>query len=201
MTAEPVPTGEGGPGATARRKTVRALLGAVGLMVVAQVIGSIATHRGGLVLIQELDRPVDWVVAAVVVLTAAAMVGLRDDGARATVLVAVIGLAFFSIPAYQFTRSGWKPTERHAAPARADRQLVVEEGRDLIDPLWMVYLEQGSGLAERRWHLGRFNGDSDDGALLEAAWDGPDRIRIRTGDGRVQLIELAPDGSPRSRAK
>ncbi|MFI5532532.1 hypothetical protein ACIA8O_28765 [Kitasatospora sp. NPDC051853] len=186
---------------TGRRTKVRALLALAGLVLVAQVIGSIATHRGGLVLIQELDRPVHWGAALVLLLTAAVVVGSRDDSVRSTVLIAVVVLGFLAIPAVQFTKHDWKLAERHRAPARADRELVVETGRDMIDPLWMVYLEQGSGLTERRWHLGRFNGDAEDGALVEAAWDGPDRIRIRTGDGRVQLIELAPDGTPRSRAE
>ncbi|MFJ8040776.1 hypothetical protein ACIRBX_09765 [Kitasatospora sp. NPDC096147] len=186
--------------AAGRRRTVRALLALVGLMVLAQVVGWYATDRGGLVLIQELDRPADWAAASVLALTTAVMVGAKDATVKSLVLALVVVLAFVTIPLHQFAEVGWKVTERQQSPVHAERRLVVEQGLDMIDPVWMVYLEQGGGLGERRWHLGYFNGDSDASALVDAAWDGPDRIRLVQGGGQVEVIELAPDGSPRGSA-
>ncbi|GHE25306.1 hypothetical protein GCM10018781_76580 [Kitasatospora indigofera] len=107
------------------------------------------------------------------------------------VVVLPVGLVVLSSPADE--------TGRHAAPGRADRELVVEKDRD-FEPYVRIYVEQGRGLTARRWKAGAVSGDD----LVGVEWDGPDRIKVTTAPGKereVQLIELAPDGAPRTVAK
>lgn len=69
----------------------------------------------------------------------------------------------------------------------------------MIDPLWWVYVDGGSGLTKRRWHVGYFNGGVSD-ALVEASLVGPHRVRLATGGGgetQVHLVDLIPEsGEP-----
>ncbi|MFF8844586.1 hypothetical protein ACF08N_18035 [Streptomyces sp. NPDC015127] len=89
------------------------------------------------------------------------------------------------------------------APGRPDRHLVVEEGADLIDPIRLVHVDEGTGLATRRRQVGHFNGDDPADALAEAAWARPDRIRPVTDDGagerRTYVIDLSPETGEPSR--
>ncbi len=84
---------------------------------------------------------------------------------------------------------------KKAAPDRSDRRLVVKEGADLIDPLWWVYVDTGSGLTKRRWQVGYFNGDDPGNGLAETSWAGPNRIRLVTEDEdtQVHFVDLSPE--------
>lgn len=91
---------------------------------------------------------------------------------------------------------GQEQTQSLTAPGRDDRRLVVEEGSAMIDPLWYVYVQQGSWPRERRWAVGYFNGDATGNELREAVWTAPDRIRLTTSDGVVHEVAVAPGGRP-----
>ncbi|MEJ8645078.1 hypothetical protein WKI68_35415 [Streptomyces sp. MS1.HAVA.3] len=91
---------------------------------------------------------------------------------------------------------GQEQTRSLAAPGRDDRRLVVEEGSAMIDPLWYVYVHQGSWPWERRWAVGSFNGDATDNELREAVWTAPDRIRMTTEEGAVHEVTLDSGGRP-----
>lgn len=183
-----------------RIRRVRVLLGIAAVGVVAQAAGLWAARPGGLLLVARVaDHPLlfGWVTAGALV--AAALAGLRRTawrvlvgvlaGAGALVAVPVsLMLVLFSLP--------WpETTVDRAAPERSDRRLVVEEGADMIDPVSWVSLDTGSGLAVRRWPLACFNGDDPGDALTEAAWDGPHRIRLVSGEGgtaRTQYVDVDP---------
>ncbi|MFD8075991.1 hypothetical protein ACFV3E_25450 [Streptomyces sp. NPDC059718] len=68
----------------------------------------------------------------------------------------------------------------------------------MIDPLWWVYVGEGSWLTARRRHVGFVNGDSC--ALVAVERDGPDRVRVTLDAGKgdeVHVIRLSPaDGRP-----
>ncbi|MCX5180381.1 hypothetical protein [Streptomyces virginiae] len=80
-----------------------------------------------------------------------------------------------------------------AAPGRDDRRLIVERG-GFLDPVWCVYVHEGSRPLERRWIVGCFNGDSERNELRETVWTAPDRIRMTTSGGAVHEVTLAPGG-------
>ncbi|MEV8095611.1 hypothetical protein [Kitasatospora sp. NPDC085879] len=182
---------------TEHRRRTRQLAWA-GLAALAVLgIGLWAGRSGGPLLVARIcDHPVVLGTVALVLLTAALVRRTRSRIVRAeTVLVAALLTPV--LPAAQFLGLFWngEVTVRQAAPGRPERTLVVEEAPDLIDTLSRVYVDDGTGLAERRWHVGEFTDDDPSKELTEVGWDGPDRLRITIGD-EVHLVELAPGGRP-----
>lgn len=131
---------------------------------------------------------------ALVALSGAALLGLRTLLLRvsAFVTLAVLGLPLLLSLAQPYDAP---ETHRAHAPGRDDRRMVVVRGSAGIDPLWIVYVQQGEGLAERRWFVTSFNGDSQTNELVDARWTAPDRIRMTTREGRVVEATIASDGS------
>lgn len=120
---------------------------------------------------------------------------MRGAILRSLFLVAgVLGTLVVTLAVGLFGFPGGQETMRAGAPDRPDRHLVVEVGAAMVDPLWWVYVDEGSGLTARRWH------DGDDCAPRAAEWDGPDRVRLTVDTGErdeVHVVELSPsDGRP-----
>ncbi|MFI6289397.1 hypothetical protein ACIBCM_32415 [Streptomyces sp. NPDC051018] len=179
-----------------RRRLARGLVAASGVLMAAMAVGWWSSWSGGLLMVaQVLHHPLLFGLSVVAALTAAVFLGVRNVVIRVLSAVTAGLIAFFAVPLALFASSGQEVTTDEAAPGRSDRRLVVEEGADLIDPLWWVYVDEGSGLAKRRWQVGYFNGDVGANVLVEAAWEGPDRIRLVTGEeeeARVHLVDLRP---------
>ncbi|MFI5534074.1 hypothetical protein ACIA8O_36610 [Kitasatospora sp. NPDC051853] len=167
-------------------------------------LGAVAAHLaardGGLVVVRSLDRPFLAFVLVAALTVAALLTGVRSLRGRIIVGLGTFVVALLCVPVAMIGIMDGGRTEslRRAAPGQGDRTLVVETGHAMIDPLWWVSVEQGSGLTARRWHVGYFNGDAVGNEMVEAAWDGPGRIRLTTGDGAVHLVELATNGRPRT---
>ncbi|MFI9614555.1 hypothetical protein ACIHCM_23310 [Streptomyces sp. NPDC052023] len=184
---------------TVRRRVLRLVM-AAGILMVAGLVGWRSSRSGGLLVVaQVLHHPVLFGLLVLAVLTAAVIVGVRNLLFRSLVLVAAILIGLLAIPMLLFAGAGREVTTNEAAPSRSDRHLVVVEGAAMIDPLWWVYVDEGSGLTKRRWHVGYFNGGVSD-ALVEASWVGPDRVRLVTAGGedtQVHLVDLSPEsGQP-----
>lgn len=182
------------------RQRVLGLVVAAGVFMVAGLVGWWSSRSGGLLVVaQVLHHPVLFGLLILVALTAAVVIGVRNLLFRALVLMAAILVGFLAVPMVLFAGAGREVTMNEAAPHRSDRHLVVEEGAAMIDPLWWVYVDEGSGLTKRRWQVGYFNGDASD-ALVEASWVGPDRVRLVTageGDTQIHLVDLTPEsGEP-----
>lgn len=186
-----------------RRGRALALVAASALLVLAGVAGRHADRDGGLLLVAKLfDHPLLFGLLIWAALTTAVFMAFRHLVVRvlAGVMSALLALAAF--PFVLFAAFGsTEETMDSAAPGRTDRHLVIEEGSAMIDPLWWVYVDEGSGLTKRRWHVGHFNGDDPANALAEASWAGPDRIRLVTGEpgsgvagdeARTHVIDLVP---------
>ncbi|MEU6339814.1 hypothetical protein ABZ883_02485 [Streptomyces sp. NPDC046977] len=177
------------------RQQVLGLATTAGVLVVAAVVGSWSGRPGGLlVMARVLHHPVLFGLLALAALAAAVLVGARNLLFRVLVLAAAVLIA---LPALLFAGSEREVTTNEAAPHRSDRHLVVEEGTGVVDPLWWVYVEEGSGLTKRRWPIGYFNGDAAHNALTEASWDGLDGVRLVTGEedeSQVYFVDLAPEG-------
>ncbi|WP_314249606.1 hypothetical protein [Streptomyces sp. DSM 40907] len=136
---------------------------------------------------------------ALVALTGAVLLGARKLATRLALglPVAVLGVMVMSLATMlALLDGGQEQTRSLKAPGRDDRRLVVEEGSAMIDPLWYVYVHQGSWPLERRWAVGYFNGDFTDNELREAAWTAPDRIRLTTSGGAVHEVTVTPGGRP-----
>ncbi|MGW4199442.1 hypothetical protein [Streptomyces sp. NPDC004726] len=179
-----------------RRRLAWGLVAVAGVLVAAEAVGWWSSRSGGLLVVaQLLHHPLLFGLLIVAALTAAVFIGLRNTVVRALSAVTAGLVAFLAVPLALFSASGQEVTTDEAAPGRSDRRLVVEEGAALIDPLWWVYVDEGSGLTKRRWQVGYFNGDAGGDSLTEASWEGPDRIRLVTGEEeetQVHLIDLRP---------
>lgn len=183
------------------RRRVLGLVVAEGILMVAGLVGWWSSRPGGLLVVaQVLHHPVLFGLLVLVALTAAVIVGVQNLLFRSLVLVAAVLIGLLAVPISLFAGAGREVTMNEAAPDRSDLHLVVEEGAAMIDPLWWVYVDEGSGLTKRRWHVGYFNGDASTNALVEASWLGPDRVRLVTGgeeDTQVHLVDLTPvNGEP-----
>ncbi|MFF6872156.1 hypothetical protein ACIPQA_11815 [Streptomyces sp. NPDC090109] len=191
MTEETAVRGRGA------RFSPRAMVLAAGCLVLAGAVGRWAGRDGGLLWAARLfDHPLLFGVLVAGLLAAALIVAVRRLVVRVLTGVALGLVLLASFPFFLFGAFGAaSETSDTAAPGRDDRSLVVEEGADMIDPLWWVYVDEGWGPTKQRWRVGHFNGDAAENALVEAAWEGPDRVRLVTGfaeDGteRVHLIDL-----------
>lgn len=183
-----------------QQRSAAGLVGVAGVLVLGAWIGSRESRSGGLLVVaQVLDHPLLLGFAALAALTGALLIVVRNRVLRVLIpVVAALGATVVAVPVVLFGGSGPQETLSRAAPDRPDRRLVVEEGAAMIDPLWWVYVDEGSGLTTRRWQVGYFNGDFT--ALREAAWEGPHRVRLTVDMGerdRVHVVELSPaDGRP-----
>ncbi|MEU9865303.1 hypothetical protein AB0D99_30995 [Streptomyces sp. NPDC047971] len=190
---------------TRRQRALGLVLASV-LLVLAGTAGRYAARDGGLLVVAELfHHPLLFALLTGAALTTAAFLAFR--GLIVRVLVGALSalLALAGLPFALFALFGAaEETMDTPAPGRTDRHLVIEEGAALIDPLWWVYVDEGSGLTKRRWRVGHFNGDDPANALAEASWAGPDRIRLVTGDPesgaedgvdapRTHFIDLVPE--------
>ncbi|WP_055600083.1 hypothetical protein [Streptomyces aureus] len=104
---------------------------------------------------------------------------------------AAVTAVWFRMVLFPMLSTDWEETGRTAAPDGADRYVVVEEGSDMIDPLWRVSVVDGSGLTARHWTVATFNGDAG-GVLAKLAWSGPDTLALTTGEGQVTTVRLDP---------
>ncbi|MGZ9929899.1 hypothetical protein ACXNSR_08365 [Streptomyces sp. NC-S4] len=189
-----------------RRTTARALLGvAAALVAGALVAGTLAAciwggSDGGLVVLGKVrGHFVTMCWLALVAVIGAVLLGARKPATRLAVALplAVIGVPVLCIATLLAVLTGGEVRTRDlASPGRDDRRLVIEQERAGIDPVWTVYVHQGSGLLERRWTVGSFNGDAPYYALGETVWTAPDRIRMTTGGGEVHEVTVAPGGRP-----
>ncbi|WP_285735499.1 hypothetical protein [Kitasatospora phosalacinea] len=179
------------------------LASAVLIVALVRAAARAARDGGPVVLIEGFHHPLPYGAAVLVLVVLAVLVGFRSRWSRTLLLVPVLGFALLAAP-FALIGLGSPPHETadRPAPGRSDRSLVIHEGSAVIDPLWWVSVDAGSGLTARRWPVGYFNGDDPDNALASAQWDGPDRIRLTTEGGDVFVVALDPaTGRPERRVR
>ncbi|MFI1065328.1 MULTISPECIES: hypothetical protein [Streptomyces] len=184
-----------------RRTTARALLAVAAALAAAALAAYFwGGSNGGLVVMNQVHGHfvgMGWVT--LVALVGGILLGARKTATRLALglPVAILGVMVMSLATMlAMLAGGQEQTQSLTAPGRDDRRLVVEEGSAMIDPLWYVYVQQGSWPRERRWAVGYFNGDATDNELREAVWTAPDRIRLTTSGGVVHEVTVAPGGRP-----
>ncbi|MFI5801790.1 hypothetical protein [Streptomyces sp. NPDC051561] len=185
-----------------RRELLRArgawwLLGLAVFLAVGTAFGRLAARDGGLLLVaQVFHHPIALPMLIVGVLAGAVHLRfqrppVRSVAAATAVLASAAGLVL--VPFRAFSGLGPEVTSVQEAPGRSDRRLVVEEDSISIDPVWRVYVDEGSGTSQRRWRVGRLHGDDPNDGLTEASWADPGTVLVVTGDGRHHLVPLTPD--------
>ncbi|MFF4012846.1 hypothetical protein [Streptomyces sp. NPDC001717] len=184
-----------------RRPSAWGLL-ALAVVLAAAVVIAFRQDRGsgGLTLLAGVgDYPVVLGWVALISLTGALLLGMAKSTARLVLCTTllVLGIPSLLLAGIVSMLAGptWE-TKSEAAPGRSDRRLVVEQGAAMIDPLWYVYVDQGTWPLEHRWAVGHFNGDATDNELREAVWTAPDRIRMTTTGGEVFEVTVTPGGRP-----
>ncbi|MFE6867719.1 hypothetical protein ACFVFS_14255 [Kitasatospora sp. NPDC057692] len=187
-----------------RRTIALGLLTAAVLLTALTYAAAQAAWYGGLVvLIEVFYHPLPYGAAVLVLIVLALLIGIRSRMTRTLLLVPLLGCALLASPLalLVFGSMPYKTADR-PAPGRSDRSLVIHEGAAMIDPLWWVSVDAGSGLTARRWPVGYFNGDAPDNALTSAEWDGPDRIKLAIQGGQVFVVALDPEtGRPERRVR
>ncbi|MFC8266715.1 hypothetical protein ACFUIZ_13430 [Streptomyces cinereoruber] len=183
----------------------RAMVLAAGCLVLAAAAGWWADRDGGLLWVARLfHHPYAFAVSTGALLTAALIVAVRNLAVRVLAGVA-FGLALVMTFPFFLLVFLDRPREASdtAAPGRDDRSLVIVEGSAMIDPLWWVYVDEDRGPLTRRWQVSHINGDAES-ALIDATWEGPDRVRLVTSGPedateQVHLIDLDPETGRPSR--
>ncbi|MFF2043151.1 hypothetical protein ACFVVX_22280 [Kitasatospora sp. NPDC058170] len=175
------------------RRVLLGVLGGVAVLALAGVVGRVNRRSGGLALLREwFDHPLLFGTLMLPLLFAALVLATWPVWLRSVLGVVTVLLGLASVPFWLFSDHR-ETTRDEAAPGRPDRRLVVVEGSAMIDPLYWVYVDEGTGLARRRWDVAFVNGDWS--GLGEVAWDGPDRLRVVV-DHRTHLIRIAEGGRP-----
>ncbi|MER5354171.1 hypothetical protein ABT093_28030 [Kitasatospora sp. NPDC002551] len=182
-----------------RRWVSRGALGIAAALAGAAVLGRANRASGGLLVLREwLDHPALFGTLVLALLFVGVLASnwrpwarFAVDGVIGLMLLGAVLLWVFLGPL--LTGGDERTIRSEAAPERSDRRLVVEEGYALIDPYWIVSVDEGSGPGTRRWHLAYVNGDWQ--GMPEVGWDGPDRIRL-VKEKETVLIGLGPDGAP-----
>ncbi|MGL5866730.1 MAG: hypothetical protein ACRCYX_12835 [Dermatophilaceae bacterium] len=87
----------------------------------------------------------------------------------------------------------WAPMVRPDGRAEA----VVVEDAAIIDPLWIVWVRQPTGLTARQWPAACLNGDDPANSLVSVAWSDPTTLAVRVNDGRTLEVDTDPtSGEP-----
>ncbi|MFI6843185.1 hypothetical protein OG535_10320 [Kitasatospora sp. NBC_00085] len=176
-----------------------ALGGAVALGA-AVVVGRLHRRSGGLLVLREwLDHPLLFGTLVLALLFVALVSSRGKVWARSVLGVVVVTLGLFTVPfwfLYSVLSDDLTTTRDEAAPGRPDRRLVVQEGLSGLgpDPLYYVYVDDGSGLTTRRWEVAFIDGDFN--GIEALAWAGPDQLRLVTADKQTHLIRIADNGRP-----
>ena len=185
-----------------RIKIERALWAATLAAAAIGVVGS-WNPQGWKLLETVVGYPTLWVCCAAVPLALSTFVGRRSLWVQipAVVVAAPLCLIGVGITAFGIWWSGWERGEVVVSPDDPDFRVVIDEGSDLIDPLWRISVEKGSGPTARRWDVTCVNGDWAGYPRIEwTSSNGSPAFRIRSSGGPTGLVVLNPTtGEPEAR--
>ncbi|MER7772929.1 hypothetical protein [Kitasatospora sp. NPDC096140] len=175
------------------RRALRAAQAALALLVLLGVVGRYSERPGGLLVLRDwFDRPLLLFTAALPLLLVVLYCVTWRAWIRVVLGVGVLLAAVATVPLWLFLDAPYD-TGTQRAPDRSDRRIVRQEEPGMLSTAQWVFVDQGTGLTARRWpiaHAGFRYGDE-----IDAAWDGPDRVRLTSGS-TTKVIDLAADGRP-----
>ncbi|GHI89071.1 hypothetical protein ACWGF3_28585 [Streptomyces xanthophaeus] len=185
------------------RGVARALFALAAILAGAAVLAPLYHRPGGYALLAELDEPLVVGSLAALALAGAAGLSSRRKGLRTAAahgLVWAVVLGASCVPVYLIATDPFPSVEYDVpAPDGVARRLVVERTSALTDPVWEVYVDDGSFPTARRWPVARFDELVPwPQGVRDAEWASPDVIRLIDFDHQPHLIELSPQGRPLS---
>ncbi|RSS82321.1 hypothetical protein [Streptomyces sp. WAC06614] len=196
-------TGRDTRGTRAAGAAAGALFALTGGLLVVAVAAALLDRPGGPVLVAEADRPVLLGVSAGLALAGAVMLRSRRQAVRQAAAVGLVAATVMGVtapPTLGVLADPFPMREYDVpAPGGVARRLVVERTSPLFHPVWRIHVDQGSFPTARRWPVATYT-DGDPGkGVLDARWDGPDRIVLVDVDHTPRTIPLAPSGQPLAR--
>ncbi|MFE5583290.1 hypothetical protein [Kitasatospora sp. NPDC056531] len=175
------------------RRALRAALGALALLILLGAVGDYSAGSGGLLVLREwFDRPLLLFTVALPLLLVVLYCVTWRAWIRVVLGVGVMLTAAATVPLWVFLDAP-QVTATQKAPDRSDRRIVRQEQAGMLSTAQWIFVDQGTGLTTRRWQIAYADFRADDS--IDAAWDGPDRIRLTYGS-RTKVIDLAADGRP-----
>ncbi|MEV7774711.1 hypothetical protein [Kitasatospora sp. NPDC086791] len=175
------------------RRALRAALAGLALLALLGAVGRFSRRPGGLLVLRDwLDRPLPLCTAALPLLLVVLYCVTWRAWIRVVLGVGVLLAAAATVPLWVFLDAPLV-TGTQRAPDRPDRRIVRQEELGMLSTAQRLFVDQGTGLTTRRWQIAYADFSYRD--TVEAAWDGPDRIRLTSG-GRATVIDLAADGRP-----
>ncbi|MFH8382518.1 hypothetical protein ACH4E7_16445 [Kitasatospora sp. NPDC018058] len=175
------------------RRALRAALGALALLTLLGAVGDYGGRQGGLLVLREwFDRPLLLFTVALPLLLVVLYCVTWRAWIRVVLGLGVLLTAAATVPVWIF-HDYPQVVATHGTPDRSDRRIVRQEQSGMLSTAQWIFVDQGTGLTTRRWQIAY--ADFTYGDVIDAAWDGPDRIRLTYGS-RTKVIELAADGRP-----
>ncbi|MFF2149097.1 hypothetical protein [Kitasatospora sp. NPDC058190] len=175
------------------RRALRAALGALALLTLLGAAGDYSAGSGGLLVLREwFDRPLLLFTVALPLLLVVLYCVTWRAWIRVVLGVGVMLAAAATVPLWLFLDAP-QATATQKAPNRSDRRIVRQEQAGMLSTAQWIFVDQGTGLTTRRWQIAYADFRVDDS--IDAAWDGPDRIRLTYGSW-TKVIDLATDGRP-----
>ncbi|MFD8786804.1 hypothetical protein [Kitasatospora sp. NPDC059599] len=175
------------------RRALHAALAGLTLLALLGAVGRFSRRPGGLLVLRDwLDRPLLLFTAALPLLLVVLYCVTWRAWIRVVLGIGVLLTAAGTVPLWVFLDAP-QVTGTEGAPERPDRRIVRQEEPGMLSAAQRIYVDQGTGLTTRRWQIAY--ADFAYGDLVDAAWDGPDRVRLTSG-GRTTVIGLAADGRP-----
>ncbi|MEU9043862.1 MULTISPECIES: hypothetical protein [unclassified Kitasatospora] len=175
------------------RRALHAALAVLALLVLLGAVGQYSERPGGLLVLRDwFDRPLLLCTVALPLLLVVLYCVTWSAWIRVVLGVGVLLTAAATVPLWIFLDDP-RSTATRPAPDRSDRRIVRQEEPGMLSTAQWVFVDQGTGLTTRRWQVAYAGFRYGDG--VDAAWDGPDRIRLTYGS-RTAVIDLAADGRP-----
>lgn len=178
-----------------RRRRGVAMVAMSLVLVVGGTIGVLTEDQGFVWVERLLNHPFLFGCAAALLfgLGVALLTRHRWLGVSAQVIGVTVALAWAALGVVASSWFGTSPVARATAPG-GDYQVVVEEGTDVIDPMWEIVVEQRGGLLARRWEVGCISGDWN--GFRGVAWPNSRVLVVSTANGRALVHIDSQTGRP-----
>ncbi|MGW6914881.1 hypothetical protein ACWGB8_13880 [Kitasatospora sp. NPDC054939] len=170
---------------------VNGLIAIAGAALLGVAVGFWAEGDGGSVLLRRwLGDPVPLLLAALLLVVAAWLVGRRRTG----------GLLVCAVLAVPLVAVADRPQPvvvvEAVAPGHGDRRVLILE-RDGKEWERSVELRTGRGLTARHWSLDSRVTTTATGPHSAVGWNGPDQVRVTDAGGQEHTVDLDPaTGAP-----
>lgn len=183
------------PPAPVRRRLGFTVIAISHLLVLGGTVGVLAGDPSYVWVERLLNHPFLFGCAAALLFGLGLSLLTRRRWLKVSVLVAgvTVAVAWSAVGAFALMLFGTTPVAKSIAPG-GSHKVVVEEGTNVIDPIWLLAIEQRGGLQARRWEVGCISGDWNQ--FRKVAWRNNRVLEVSTARGQA-LVEIDPQtGQP-----